>query len=266
MIISDNGPQYTSAQFKSFTKKWNIKHLTSSPGYPQSNGQAEAAVKIAKRLMKKAKKANHDPYLAILDYRNTPTEGLQTSPAQRLMCRRTQTLLPMNRKLLKQKVPENQKHLMNKKKQAQIKHYNKTARNLQPLKQGDIVRVQPTNNDKQTNAEWRKAQITKKLDQRSYEISTEKCTTLRRNRRHLRSTAETMRAHDDAPDMTSEHERPQEQQVVLEEQVTPEQQVELQQHVDKSKQQHYPPSITNKTRAGRSVKKPSRFNDYDMTK
>ena len=153
---------------------------------------------------------------------------------------------------------------MDKKKQAQTKHYNKTARNLQPLEQGDIVRVQPTDNDKQKNVEWRKAHITKKLDQRSYEISTEKGTTLRRNRRHLRSTAETMQAQDDVPDMTSEQHVPQEQQAVLE-QATPEQ-IERQQDVDKPKQQSYPPSITNKTRAGRIVKKPSHFRDYDMTK
>ena len=36
-----------------------------------------------------------DVYLAFLDYRNTPTEAMHTSPAQRMFARRTRTLLPM---------------------------------------------------------------------------------------------------------------------------------------------------------------------------
>ena len=69
-------------------------HVTSSLKYPQSNGKAEQAVKMAKRLLKRAWKFQSDPYLSLLDFRNTPTQGMNTSPAQRLMSRRTTTLLP----------------------------------------------------------------------------------------------------------------------------------------------------------------------------
>ena len=31
MIVSDDGPQYTSAEFKDFTKQWQIQHRVSSP-------------------------------------------------------------------------------------------------------------------------------------------------------------------------------------------------------------------------------------------
>ena len=41
-----------------------------------------------------------DPYLALLEIKNTPTQGLGSSPAQRLLNRRTRTLLPMSSKLL----------------------------------------------------------------------------------------------------------------------------------------------------------------------
>ena len=61
--------------------------------YAQSNGKAENAVKTAKSLLKKAKLDGSDPLKAILEW-CTPTEGLESSPAQRLMSCRTRTLLP----------------------------------------------------------------------------------------------------------------------------------------------------------------------------
>ncbi|KAI0214959.1 hypothetical protein LSAT2_033025, partial [Lamellibrachia satsuma] len=61
----------------------------------QANGTAEAAVKIAKRLLRKCKVAGEDPYLGLLSVRNTPSEGMMTCPAQHLFGRRTNTLLPV---------------------------------------------------------------------------------------------------------------------------------------------------------------------------
>jgi hypothetical protein len=58
--------------------------MGSSPGYPQSNGQPENAVKNVKRIMKKSLKSGEDPFLALLSWRNTPSEGMNSSPVQRL--------------------------------------------------------------------------------------------------------------------------------------------------------------------------------------
>lgn len=52
----------------------------------------------------KAKAAGEDPYLSMLDHCNTPTQGLNTSPAQRLLSRRTRTLLPTRDSLLQPEV------------------------------------------------------------------------------------------------------------------------------------------------------------------
>ena len=47
ICMSDNGPQFSSDEFKRFSRKWQFKHKTSSPAYPQSNGKVEQAVKAA---------------------------------------------------------------------------------------------------------------------------------------------------------------------------------------------------------------------------
>ena len=53
MLISDNGTQLESQEFKKFCAGWNINHVTSSHGNSKANGAAEAAVKSGKRMMKK---------------------------------------------------------------------------------------------------------------------------------------------------------------------------------------------------------------------
>ena len=99
MLVTDNGTQFTSTAFSGF-EEWQFEHQTSSPYYPHSNGCAENVVKTCKNLMKKEKADGQDPLLALLDWRNTPTEGIETSPVQRLMGCRTQNLLPTHENLL----------------------------------------------------------------------------------------------------------------------------------------------------------------------
>ena len=40
-IASDNGPQFTSAEFASFLEYYGIRHLRSAPFHPATNGAAE---------------------------------------------------------------------------------------------------------------------------------------------------------------------------------------------------------------------------------
>ena len=66
--------------------------MTSSPYWPQRNCKTEAAVKTVKRMMYQK---NKDIHLALLDYRNTPQQGQEHSPAQRLLSLRTGGILPI---------------------------------------------------------------------------------------------------------------------------------------------------------------------------
>ena len=96
-LVTDNGPQYASKEFKDFAKEYGFVHTTSSPLYPQSNGQAERTVQTVKRLLKKSR----DPYQSLMDYRNTQIEGIGFSPAQMFLGRRIKTKLPTSAELLR---------------------------------------------------------------------------------------------------------------------------------------------------------------------
>ncbi|UYV64821.1 K02A2.6-like [Cordylochernes scorpioides] len=80
-VVSDNGMQFGAArEFSNFAMQYGFTHVTSSPRFPQSNGMAEAGVKIAKLILKK----NQDPSLGLPEYRSTPLEN-GYSPAELLM-------------------------------------------------------------------------------------------------------------------------------------------------------------------------------------
>ncbi|KAL1255543.1 hypothetical protein QQF64_013604 [Cirrhinus molitorella] len=88
-VMSDNGPQFSAEYFKKFAKEWGFSHTTSSPRYPQANGEAERAVRTVKEFLSKAA----DPYLALMEYRATPLANGH-SPAELLMGRKLRTTVP----------------------------------------------------------------------------------------------------------------------------------------------------------------------------
>lgn len=204
--------------------------------------------------MQKALDAHADPYLAILDFRNTPTEGYSTSPAQRMLNRRTRTLLPMSNRLLRAEIPSGvqQSQKVNQAKQAF--YYDRNKKELQPLVDGDVVRVRPRVSDKK----FVKAKVEKQVDVRSYNVRTEDGRMFRRNRKDLHKTAEeydnTMLS--DSPEVPQP--TPQLKQVPSPE--TPE-------APDKPEEAAPPvtPTIAEdpvRTRSGRTVRKPTYLSDF----
>ena len=88
-VITDNGPQFTSTVFSAFAETWMFHHKTTSPYRPQANGMVESAVKTAKMLIRTvfirtAEHSGGDVLMAMLNFKNNPSQGMATSPAQRM--------------------------------------------------------------------------------------------------------------------------------------------------------------------------------------
>ena len=147
-LLSGNEPPFNSAEFKNFLRSSGTAHVTSSLGYPQSNGRVENAVKTAKSLIKKVKATGANYFLLLLSWRNTPMEGLSTSPTRRMFGQRMEP----------------------------------TLKELLPLVKGKTVRLVPLPHEKSQT--WFKAKI-ELADLRSYKVKTEDGRILYRNRRHL---------------------------------------------------------------------------------
>jgi transposase InsO family protein len=75
-FVTDNGPQFSSAEFANFMKGNGIKRIISAPYHPASNGFAERFVQTLKQALKAGEKdgKNIDHHLAefLFEYRATP--------------------------------------------------------------------------------------------------------------------------------------------------------------------------------------------------
>ena len=182
VVMSDNGPQFSSERFAKFAETWEFQHDTSSPGHSQSNGKAESAVKTAKKLMKRAELSKSAIYLSFLDHRNTPNNS-GYSPAQCLMNRRTKTLLPVTSNLLKPEISVNRHRSLCVSQQRQKSYCDKHSKDLRSLEEGDVVRMKPFHCQ-----QWKKATVCKRLADRSYRVETSDGGAYTRNRVHLRRT------------------------------------------------------------------------------
>ena len=191
IIRSDNGPQYASQEFSQFAKSYGFQHLTSSPRYPQSNGQAERAVQTVKRLLKRAS----DPYLALLNYRATPLPWCQRSPAELLMGRPLRTCIPQVKEQLVPKWPYlvefrslNQKFKLKQKRDFDKRH---RAHSLEDIPEDTKVWITSEGDHVEGRV------VSPANSPRSYVVDTP-TGVLRRNRQHLNVAPE--RSEDSEPE------------------------------------------------------------------
>ena len=110
MIVTDNGSCFVSEEFESYLSKNGIKHTTSAPHHPASNGLAERAVQIVKRGLKKDTSGDIKTRLArvLFNYRMTPQSTTGVSPSELLLGRRPRTRLDLLRPNTAERVEQKQ--------------------------------------------------------------------------------------------------------------------------------------------------------------
>ena len=240
-IISDNGPQYSSVEYKKFLQHWQIDHITSSPRYPRSNGFIERSIQTVKNILKKSKEAGEDPELAMLCARTTPIDAHLPSPAELMFNRKIVGNLPIrikNGEFSKYNSDHVKEQLQHRQNQQKEYHDKQNVKDLSPLVPGQHIRYQEHNSGK-----WVPAKVIEKCPQpRSYVIETPEGSTLRRNRNHLREVPV------NNPIPSSVQNIPSDNSEVLMGQVEP--------SVTESTHSYPLPYVT---RSGRKIKKPQRY-------
>ena len=110
-LVSDNGPQFISAEFRDFMQANGIQHTLTPPYHPSSNGQAEIGVKIFKSMyVKSLPNAPMEERVAkvLFKYRNLPHTTTGKTPAELFLKRQPRSLFTLLKPDLRAKVESKQ--------------------------------------------------------------------------------------------------------------------------------------------------------------
>lgn len=157
---------FDSRECRQFALDWGFKFTFSSPRYPQSNGLAERAVQIAKKMLLKCYEDKTDYRLALLMYRASPVADTNLTPSELLMNRNLRTKRIVPAQYLKPKGYENKLHHFDKSINRNLKNYNKTSRFKNEFYVNQNVWFKKDVNDKL----WLPGVIVKSHGFRSYDI------------------------------------------------------------------------------------------------
>lgn len=173
-LVTDNGPQFTSALFADYCKSEGIEHITTAPYMPMSNGLAERFVDTLKRALTKAKDPEEILFTFLRGYRATPNSRVPNglSPAEILFGRRLR--LPLTTVLPPLTGPQDRDVAMER--QFNVKH---GARD-RLFKEGEAVQFR-----QKPNSEWRTGVIIEAVGKVIY--------TVRHNNRVVRVHANQLR-------------------------------------------------------------------------
>ena len=97
VVVTDNSACFISEEFETYLTRNGVKHITSTPYHPSTNGLAERAVQVVKKGLKKEKEGSMTSRLArvLMAYRTTPQSTTGATPSELLQGRRIRTRLDL---------------------------------------------------------------------------------------------------------------------------------------------------------------------------
>lgn len=236
-FVTDNVP-FSSQVFKSFANEYSFTTVTSSPFYPRSNGRSEKAVAICKNLLRRARDSGKDIQLLLLDYRNTPLNNVNVSPAQLFLNRVLKSKMPVRTNALHPKIVLVNRSRIDEKSKL---YYDKTSKLLSSFQKGDNVLIQK-------GKQWITGKVIDKLNfpPRSYVVQDRYGQKYRRNRIMLRKCYSKNNQSDYSDLILQNDDRPNDNEfenVIQRPNVVPDRQNQT-------------------TRFGRVIRKPNHLNDF----
>jgi hypothetical protein len=147
-LVSDNGKQFDSAEFRQFCNALNIRSTTSSPEYPRSNGLVERMVQTVKESFIKSQSEGKTLLDTLQVLRSTPLGNGLPTPAVILQRRNLRGGLLLTPQQLKSKKLSDTfvKEKLEQRQATQFFHSVGRKKYLSPLSVGNPVRVRVSKN------------------------------------------------------------------------------------------------------------------------
>ena len=137
-VVSDNGPPFTSHEYRTFLTENGIEQPPVAPYHPSSNAQVERYVNIFKRGMEKLKRTtlslSQKIATVLMTYRNTKHQTTLRTPAELFLKIHPRTKLSMLKPHLERDVNENQER-------SKLYHDRKSAKRTRKFVVGEKVKT-----------------------------------------------------------------------------------------------------------------------------
>ena len=150
-LTTDNGPPFSSKDFKKFSESLGFRHRRITPAWPQANGEAERMMRTLNKVAQTAEIENVPVLRAITEflrsYRATPHSTTGKTPSELLWKRNSRGRLPE----YAQAEQDDELRQRDAERKAKMKQYADGRRTTQShIAEGDIVLVKQTRLNKTT--------------------------------------------------------------------------------------------------------------------
>lgn len=188
VVVSDNGTQFTGSEFQTFCHRNGIRHVTSAPYKPQSNGAAENSVKTFKVGMSKLMNDQMNKCVSIdvamsrhlFYYRSSVHSTTQETPFKLMFGREMKTQFDQLRPNMLKRVQDRIEDRLRK---------DNEGRRTNEFEEGDAVWIREY---KGNSENWVEATVLKRIGVNMYQCKTNRKTECKRHCDQIKARSESI--------------------------------------------------------------------------